>query len=192
MRIRTELEEPTACDHCGDSAVMYSANQTTIHNPNKRFGLWKCLARDCGAMVTTPFGSRRPHGVMAPREVRKLRMELHVVFDKLWNQHHSLWSRDEAYEWLGIALEVPMDECNISRLSAENLQIAIGLATDKFREHMRIHIRRDAKKAKRYRRQEESKNKRNSTEKAVRVGSKWRNPMNNGRKLLRYKAQDDN
>lgn len=192
MRVRTTLPVPTQCDVCNTRDIKYYDNLNVPQNPNKRQGLWVCKAAGCGALATTPYNSRHPHGTMARREVRQLRMDAHEIFDLVWKQGIAIWTRDEAYEWVAVALEVPLEECNISRLSKENLVILIGLCEDRLRTNQRIWERRHKKKQKRHLRQNKAEIRLNSIEKGNRIGAHWKNPVDQAKRLeLRYKAKDE-
>lgn len=55
-----------------------------------------------------------PKSSMAGPELRKLRVQAHRAFDKLWKGAKGKMSRGDAYGWLSTALEYPLGECHIA------------------------------------------------------------------------------
>jgi hypothetical protein len=77
--------------------------------------IWYCSA--CGAFVGCHEGTDVPLGLMADRDTRQARYELHKVFDRLWKK--GPLARDDAYRWLASVLNLPPEWAHISMLSEE-------------------------------------------------------------------------
>ena len=84
----------------------------------KRYGnsymMYVCL--DCDARVGVHLNNPdRPLGTMANKELRKLRMECHNSFDKLWKSGYL--KRKEAYKYLSELMST--DEAHIGQFNKD-------------------------------------------------------------------------
>ena len=55
---------------------------------------------DCDHKITAHKKTNEPMGTPAGPELRLLRRDCHVVFDRLWRGHSKHMSRDQAYQYL--------------------------------------------------------------------------------------------
>lgn len=101
------------CDHCGRAAQL-------TEKPDHL--AWSCTA--CGSSVRCAPGTTEALGKMAPAEVRKIRRELHLLIDPLWQ--NGLMNRDHVYTILRSILNLDVDNGHISMLSPEQLEFAMS------------------------------------------------------------------
>lgn len=73
---------------------------------------WRC--GKCDAHVGTHRGTSIPLGTLANKSLRKLRMQTHIEFDKLWEQIDSPMTRTQAYQWLAMELDIGNIVCHIA------------------------------------------------------------------------------
>jgi len=120
------------CPYCG--------NESEITNGSKIYpfcddliGLrfWVCWP--CDAYVgchkannKLGFTGIEPLGTLANAELRKLRSEVHKIFDPLW-KNRVFRSRKRAYNWLANVLKIPTDECHIGMFGINRCINAIEL-----------------------------------------------------------------
>lgn len=84
------------CPYCGKPAKWMS-NEAVY---GRRYGRsWMCYyCRDCDAYVGCHNNTRKPLGTPANRELRKLRITAHSLFDPIWRE--GKMSRKYAYRYL--------------------------------------------------------------------------------------------
>ena len=105
------------CNYCGANAKLEMGSTLFAHRPelaHKR--IWRC--DPCDAQVGTHPHTHEPMGKLAKPALRKLRMEVHAVFDPLWRTQKKM-TRTKAYEWLAGALGIPIDECHVGLFDEE-------------------------------------------------------------------------
>jgi hypothetical protein len=112
------LPAPTRCDNCNSPKIRL------IEAEGRSGKVWHCDR--CKASVGCHNGTISPFGLMATGKVRRLRVEVHRVFDPLWK--NAGLSRDEAYFWLQTTLGISAEACHISMLSEKQLIVAFQAA----------------------------------------------------------------
>lgn len=108
-------EAPSRCAYCGSPVHLRSADG--IYKENRSNAQLYVCSRypECDAYVPTLPGTTRPAGTMANGNLRALRIRAHRSFDQL---HYSgLMTRKEAYQWLALMLQAPLDQSHIGYLS---------------------------------------------------------------------------
>jgi hypothetical protein len=117
------------CPYCGNPAEL--VNGTVIY-PHRRDlydrKFYHCAP--CKAWVGVHVKTNIPFGRLANAKLRRLKMEVHVMFDALWQSN--TMSRGEAYRWLSRELNIPSWECHIGMFS-EDQCAAVVQAINKFR-----------------------------------------------------------
>jgi ssDNA-binding Zn-finger/Zn-ribbon topoisomerase 1 len=105
---------PRRCPYCGGSVVLRSADGIYKDNSSGTM-LYVCSNFPaCDAYVRVVPGTRQAVGTMASAQLRALRREAHLHFDRL---HLSgAMSRDEAYRWLASMLQKPLSQTHIGQL----------------------------------------------------------------------------
>lgn len=73
------------------------------------------LCRPCHAYVGCHKRSGKPLGTLANAELREYRKAAHTAFDPLWNAVGGKFFgyRRDAYEWLAVRMELPVEKCHI-------------------------------------------------------------------------------
>lgn len=110
------------CPYCQADSVM--ADSAEVYG--RSYGpIWIC--RPCGAYVGCHKGTTRPLGRLANAQLRKLKVQAHDAFDKLWRKRYM--TRTDAYAWLSKELEIPSDYTHIGMFSEATCQKVIDLCT---------------------------------------------------------------
>ena len=92
----------------------------------RRPDLWKknfWLCKPCEAWVGCHPNTKKPLGIVANAELRKLKSEVHANFDPLWKDGRM--SRKEAYAWLSHVLAIPIEETHVGMFTNELCERAI-------------------------------------------------------------------
>ena len=131
-------EQVLICPYCGseahlqDSAMIYG----------KSFGMVYLCDRYpfCDSWVGVHKGTTNPLGTMADSELRELRKNAHVLFDRLWKRpqvNHQVSKsqygdivkqyRTKAYSFLADRLQIPIDQCHIAMMNNEQCQRVISI-----------------------------------------------------------------
>jgi hypothetical protein len=103
------------CPYCGSHVRLRSADG--IYRDNSAGAMLYVCARypACDAYARVFPGTKTPMGRLANGQLRALRREAHLYFDRL---HLSgLMSRKEAYVWLAAILQAPLSQTHIGYLS---------------------------------------------------------------------------
>lgn len=108
-----KMKRITKCPYCGAKVELKSAYDIYHTNKSKDYGLvYVCSNYPiCDSYVGCHKNSDRPLGRLANPRLRSLKSEAHKQFDKLWKK--KIMSRREAYKWLSVALDIPIEECHI-------------------------------------------------------------------------------
>lgn len=84
------------CPYCQKEALWCENKVIYGKNLGKSYMCYHC--KDCDAHVGCHKNTKRPLGTMANKELRKLRVEAHALFDPLWKR--GKMSRNQVYAWL--------------------------------------------------------------------------------------------
>ncbi len=72
------------------------------------------------------FANRKSLGRLANKSLRQKKMEAHALFDPLWQgQNHYFKSRDAAYKWLSVKMNLPKEETHFGMFDELQCNIAI-------------------------------------------------------------------
>lgn len=147
-KIKDALPTPTHCDNCCSLNIELTTNDQIYGDWPK---IWFC--NDCKAAVGCHPGTEIPLGRMASRKIRRLRAKAHEEFDQLWKS--SLMTRSKAYQWLAGKLNIQVEECHISWLNEDQLNLTILISkeylSDNYEALQRRRVKQDAKRRKRER-----------------------------------------
>lgn len=133
------LPIPKQCDSCGSVAIEFCENGRVYgENLGDWPYLWFCPA--CNASVGCHSGTKFPLGFMADKETRALRLRCHEAFDPIWKSKY--YSRSMAYKWLASKLQIRSACCHIAWLNKEQLEIAIKVSSEFFKERWKYFERR--------------------------------------------------
>ena len=101
--------------HCG--AVARRVDRSVVHGDNKRGGdLYVCSRYpECDSYVSADRVTGKPLGTLAGKELRRLRLRTHKIFDQLWKR--GIMSRNNAYRWLGHRYGLSREQTHIAMFS---------------------------------------------------------------------------
>lgn len=109
------------CNLCGGDEVQYMKS-VDLYGRNYGSGyIYRC--KQCGAYTGTHKSNpRKPLGILADAEMRKLRCKCHSIFDHRW---HNRKERSEEYRKLAARLGLPEEECHFAKMDKETLKKAL-------------------------------------------------------------------
>lgn len=113
---------PSTCNLCGGK-VKLIPNSSIYGKP---YGSGLCyFCMKCGATVGT-HKSRitEAMGILADKQMRKLKMECHEIFDKLWTTHNE---RRGCYHKLANKMGIPLSECHFGYFDTKQLYQALKI-----------------------------------------------------------------
>jgi hypothetical protein len=118
-------EQTVICGYCGSPAELVHGDVVYPHRPDLSGKLfYRCAP--CGAYVGCHPGTKKPLGVLANAELRRVRSEAHAVFDPKWRS--GAWgSRHEAYAKLAMLLGIATDNCHIGGFDVDTCKKVIAL-----------------------------------------------------------------
>lgn len=117
------------CPYCGKSAELVTGRVIyphLRHLHSKMF--WQCAPCDAYVGCHESGSGTKPLGRLANAELRKLKREVHVVFDPLWQDGRQ--SRKEAYCYLADCLGIPYAECHVGLFDEETCRRAIEICRE--------------------------------------------------------------
>ena len=125
---------PTKCNLCGGN-VIFTSNSVIYHG--REYGSGKCyLCKSCGAYT----GTHKPHptealGLLANKEMRKMKMKCHDIFDECWKNEPTSkkrhFARKRAYKDLAEKLNISEKECHFGWFDMEMLNKAYEILQTK-------------------------------------------------------------
>ena len=122
--VETELK----CPYCGKSSFLVTGKHVYPHRPDLH---WKkfYVCDPCDARVGCHGNTSRPMGYLANAELRRLKMNAHRWFDRIWRQKYM--ERKAAYKWLAHKMGMTEDECHIGKFNPEQCCKVVELAKEK-------------------------------------------------------------
>lgn len=110
------IDIPKICRYCGHDVVLTS--NAEIYG--KEYGNGRIyLCRNCRAYVGTHTGTNIPLGTLANNELRKVRNETHIIFDKLWKSPTRIMTRHNAYKLLAKRMGLKIENTHIAWFELE-------------------------------------------------------------------------
>ena len=115
------------CPYCGAQAMLVGGDMIYRNRPDlsaKKF--WRCAP--CDAYVGT-HANRKDHaplGRLATAELRRLKMQVHSLFDPLWHNGGPL-TRSKAYAWLAQTMGIPSGECHVGMFDEARCRAALAI-----------------------------------------------------------------
>jgi hypothetical protein len=114
-------DPPKACDCCGGPAVLVQNRVLYGSNQGKWPVVWYCLS--CEASTGCHPFSVFPMGIMADRQTKAARRQMHELLDPIWES--GLMSRSEAYALLAERMGVPpWEEVHVAWMSLQQCAVA--------------------------------------------------------------------
>jgi len=117
------------CPYCGKPSKQVGGRIIYPHRSDL-YGLTFYLCAEDDAYVGSHYGSKKPLGTLANKELRSLRSKTHIAFDALWKRY-DLMSRNEAYKWLSEELGLPKAKTHIAMFNEELCNKTIKLSENK-------------------------------------------------------------
>lgn len=97
--------------HCGSPAMLRPANEVCKSAKEGAMAYMCARYPVCDSYVMAHPGNLEPMGSLAGPELRKLRREAHVNFNRLYTS--GLMSKRTAYQWLAYITQSPMSHAHI-------------------------------------------------------------------------------
>ena len=113
--------------------VVYPHKLTEVPRPgylNKKYYL--CI-KDTDHYVGTYADNTTSLGRLANSSLRILKSNGHRAFDPLWKEKIAFNSQAEAYDWLSIEMELPLEHTHFGMFTEEQCEKAIKLCKEKAR-----------------------------------------------------------
>jgi len=126
------------CNYCTKEAELVRGNviyphRTDLYNLN----FWKCFP--CNAHVGCHKPNKEhghtgtePYGLLANGRLRYYKMQAHKYFDPIWKD--GPMTRKEAYTWLAIKLNIPLEDCHIGNFGLQRTKRVIEIIQSKQKE----------------------------------------------------------
>jgi hypothetical protein len=125
------------CQYCNAPAVFRKSSEH-IYQGRDYGAVWQC-GGSCDAYVGAhPDGS--PKGILANKALRQLKMQVHAVFDPLWQNFGTAYPemkrcsprirqtmRGRAYSWLAEQLGIAFDDCHVGHFDNARCETAIAI-----------------------------------------------------------------
>lgn len=104
------------CPYCGGKVLL---RDSSLIYHGKSYGLIYICSNYpyCDAFVGVHKGTTKQLGTLADAPLRKLRIECHDAFDKLWKD--GKMKRPEAYHWLHEAMNLHRREAHIGKFDTK-------------------------------------------------------------------------
>ena len=110
----------------------YCECKTQMVTDKEIFGRFSSYNKNFIQCVNNPdhyvgtFANRKSLGRLANKSLRQKKMEAHALFDPLWQgQNHYFKSRDAAYKWLSVKMNLPKEETHFGMFDELQCNIAI-------------------------------------------------------------------
>jgi hypothetical protein len=117
---------PKICNICG-GVVEYISNAKIY---GKKYGSGYCYhCTKCGAYVGThKTRPKEAFGILANKEMRKMKMKCHHIFDALWKTPKE---RKRLYKRLADRMNIRVKDCHFGYFDMEQLKRAYAIITSK-------------------------------------------------------------
>lgn len=102
------------CLYCNNHAEIVDGDVIYRHRKDLKFlKFWLC--RPCQAYVGTHKNSNgKPLGTLAKPKLRKLRNQVHALFDKIWMGENKIMRHGQAYSWFSQELGIGKEKCHVA------------------------------------------------------------------------------
>lgn len=120
------------CCHCGSPAVLRPASEVCRTHRKGAMAYVCAKYPACDSYVMACPGTLRPMGSLAGPELRRLRRQAHLSFNRLYET--GLMSKRKAYEWLSYITQSPMSHAHIGHLGDYYCRVVIQESGKKLAE----------------------------------------------------------
>lgn len=112
---RPKHKKQVICPYCGAQALLREGS--FLFDKPYINHLYVCVRYpECDAYVAAHDGTKRPMGSLANEALRKKRLLAHQHFDQLWKGASPVFTRKQAYNWLGDKLGGHIRRMHIGRM----------------------------------------------------------------------------
>lgn len=127
-RVKDPIPAPTHCPYCEGEVELQ--NNSIIYG--REYGKWPYVYRcsDCDAYVGLHPETAIPLGTLADAKLRQARRSGKKTFHEM--QVRLQQSRNEVYQWLATALEIPQEECHWGMFDLDMCVKATQLCREEF------------------------------------------------------------
>ena len=114
-------KRPSICPFC-NGKIRYTSNAEIY---GREYGNGKYyLCKSCDAYVGVHNGTNIALGVMANKEMRKLKKQCHSIFDKLWKDNKE---RNGLYYKLSKIMNIDRNHCHFGHFDTDELKRALEI-----------------------------------------------------------------
>lgn len=130
--LATQAAAVYLCAYCAGQLILVP--DTAVYQRSYGGHVWWC--QPCEAFVGCHNGGYLPKGRVAKAPLRKLKIEAHALFDRLWKAAIELrgWSqhdaRKAAYQWLAEAMGLSVELCHIGMFDEDQTRQVIEICND--------------------------------------------------------------
>lgn len=137
---KKNAKKNTYCPYCGSIAVLRKAEEIySVKSDDENRMLLVCKNYpECDSYIRVDkYGN--PRGVMANKELRRLRLKAHEYFDEIFK--NKILTRADAYKLLSDKLRIPLSETHMSNFNEYRCKIVIELAKEILHNHPKTRDR---------------------------------------------------
>lgn len=110
------------CPYCGKAAELIDSSAVY----QRSYGMiWMCKPCDAYTGVHASSPTFKPLGTLAKAPLRKMRSEVHKLFDPLWKK--GKMSRNEAYSWLADQMNKTKETTHVAMFDEADCKKAISV-----------------------------------------------------------------
>lgn len=124
---------PYGCNICRSSVdTLKVVDEEEIYNrrySDKDKKYWKCFK--CESYVGCHDEGISPLGILADKELRGMKMDVHKLFDPIWKYYVEVKgmvknkARNKAYQWLADEMELNKKECHVGYFDKDQCREAL-------------------------------------------------------------------
>ncbi len=126
--------------HCGSPAVLRPANEVCKTHREGAMAYVCSRYPECNSYVMACPGTLKPMGSLAGPELRRLRRQAHLSFNKLYES--GLMSKRDAYVWLAYITQSPMSHAHIGHLGDYYCKLVIRESEKRLAEAQAAGLRK--------------------------------------------------
>ena len=115
------------CPYCGNAAELVDSS---VVYPQSYGMMWICMPCDAYTGVHRSSPTFKPLGTLAKKDLRKLRQQVHHMFDPLWKNGSR--TRNEAYAWLAERMNLPKEKTHVAMFSESQCKMALKILDTPF------------------------------------------------------------
>lgn len=131
---KKNAKKNTYCPYCGSIAILRRADEIYQVQPKDKDRMLLVCKNypECDSYIRVDKNGN-PRGVMANKELRKLRLIAHEYFDEIFK--NNILTRSDAYKLLSDKLRIPLSETHMSYFNEYRCKIVIEVAKEILHNH---------------------------------------------------------